>query len=80
MPPRRARSRALHPFVRAELGEHFDLNRALEGLLPPIFLSARRRRTWAMPGTLKEEIAAEGAVRNIGAFSRFLEVAAFAHG
>ena len=59
----RARSRTLHPFVRAELGGHFDLNRALEhGLLPPIFLSD------------------EGAVRNIGAFSRFLEVAAFAHG
>ena len=29
---------------------------------------------------LKEEIAAEAAVRNVGAFSRFLEVAAHAHG
>lgn len=29
---------------------------------------------------LKEEIAAEATVRNIGAFSRFLEVAALAHG
>ena len=79
----RARSRALHPFVRTELGEHFDLNRALEhGLLPPIFLSdAPAEDLAAYAGDyLKEEIAAEGAVRNIGAFSRFLEVAAFAHG
>jgi predicted AAA+ superfamily ATPase len=79
----RARSRTLHPFVRVELGEHFDLNRALEhGLLPPIFLSdAPAEDLAAYAGDyLKEEIAAEGAVRNIGAFSRFLEVAAFAHG
>ena len=79
----RARSRALHPFVRAELGEHFDLNRALEhGLLPPIFLSdAPAEDLAAYAGDyLREEVAAEGAVRNIGAFSRFLEVAAFAHG
>ena len=79
----RARSRNLHPFVRAELGERFDLNRALEyGLLPPIFLSdAPAEDLAAYTGDyLKEEIAAEGAVRNIGAFSRFLEVAAFAHG
>ena len=79
----RARSRTLHPFVRSELGEHFDLNRALEhGLLPPIFLSdAPAEDLAAYAGDyLKEEIAAEGAVRNIGAFSRFLEVAAFAHG
>ena len=79
----RARSRTLHPFVRTELGERFDLNRALEhGLLPPIFLSdAPAEDLAAYTGDyLKEEIAAEGAVRNIGAFSRFLEVAAFAHG
>ena len=79
----RARSRTLHPFVRAELGERFDLNRALEyGLLPPIFLSdAPAEDLAAYAGDyLKEEVAAEGAVRNIGAFSRFLEVAAFAHG
>ena len=79
----RARSRTLHPFVRVELGEHFDLNRALEhGLLPPIFFSdAPAEDLAAYAGDyLKEEVAAEGAVRNIGAFSRFLEVAAFAHG
>ena len=79
----RARSRTLHPFVRAELKEHFDLARALEhGLLPPIYFSdAPREDLAAYAGDyLKEEVAAEAIVRNIGAFSRFLEVAALAHG
>ena len=79
----RARSRRLHPFVRAELGERFDLHRAMEyGLLPPIvFSDSPTEDLAAYAGDyLKEEIAAEAAVRNIGAFSRFLEVAALAHG
>ena len=79
----RARSRALHPFVRAELGEQFNLARALEyGLLPSIhFSDAPREDLAAYAGDyLKEEVAAEAIVRNIGAFSRFLEVAALAHG
>jgi predicted AAA+ superfamily ATPase len=79
----RARSRTLHPFVRVELGEHFALDRALEhGLLPPIYFSdAPREDLDAYTGSyLTEEIAAEAVVRNVGAFSRFLEVAALAHG
>ena len=79
----RARSRTLHPFVRAELGERFNLARALEyGLLPSIhFSDAPREDLAAYAGDyLKEEVAAEAIVRNIGAFSRFLEVAALAHG
>ena len=79
----RAWSRSLHPFVRLELRERFDLNRALEyGLLPPVFFSdAPEEDLAAYAGDyLKEEIAAEAAVRNIGAFSRFLETAAHAHG
>ena len=79
----RARSRALHPFVRAELGDHFRLERALEfGLLPSIYFSdAPEEDLAAYSGDyLKEEVAAEALVRNIGAFSRFLEVAALSHG
>ena len=79
----RARSRTLHPFVRAELGGRFDLARALQyGLLPSIYFSdAPREDLAAYAGDyLKEEVAAEAIVRNIGAFSRFLEVAALAHG
>ena len=79
----RARSRNLHPFVRAELAERFDLDRALEyGLLPPIFFSDSPAEDLASYAGdyLKEEVAAEAVVRNVGAFSRFLEVAALAHG
>ena len=78
----RARSRTLHPFVRAELGGRFDLARALQyGLLPSIYFSdAPREDLAAYAGDyLREEVAAEAIVRNIGAFSRFLEVAALAH-
>ena len=79
----RARSRTLHPFVRAELENGFDLARALEyGLLPSIhFSDSPVEDLAAYAGDyLKEEVAAEAIVRNIGAFSRFLEVAAHAHG
>ncbi len=79
----RARSRALHPFTRHELGARFDLTRALEhGLLPPIYFSeAPGEDLAAYAGDyLREEIAAEAVVRNVGAFSRFLSAAALAHG
>ena len=79
----RIRSRRLHPFVRTELGTRFELRRALEyGLLPPIYFSdAPEEDLAAYAGDyLKEEVAAEALVRNVGAFSRFLEVAALAHG
>lgn len=79
----RARSRVLHPLLRVELGDRFDLNRALEhGLMPPIFFSESPAEDLAgyADDYLREEVAAEALVRNIGAFSRFLEVAALAHG
>ena len=79
----RARSRVLHPFVSVELGDHFRLERALEfGLLPSVYFSdAPAEDLAAYSGDyLKQEVAAEALVRNIGAFSRFLEVAALSHG
>ena len=79
----RARSRVLHPFVHAELGDHFCLEKALEfGLLPSIYFSDAPAEDLASYSGdyLKEEVAAEALVRNIGAFSRFLEVAALSHG
>ena len=52
------------------------------GLLPPIVFSGSPVEDLdAYAGDyLREEVAAEAIVRNIGAFSRFLEVAAHAHG
>ena len=79
----RARSRTLHPLLRIELGDRFDLDRALEhGLLPPIFFSESPAEDLAgyAGDYLREEVAAEALVRNIGAFSRFLQVASLAHG
>ena len=79
----RAPSRTLHPFVLKELGDSFDLLRALDrGLIPSIYFSENPRDDLrAYVGTyLKEEIAAEALTRNIPAFSRFLEVAALCHG
>jgi predicted AAA+ superfamily ATPase len=71
----------LYPFTHIELGNRFNLNNTLlKGSLPPIiednvqeaFLTLR-----AYTNTyLKEEILDEALVRNISAFSRFLELAA----
>jgi predicted AAA+ superfamily ATPase len=75
----RARTRRLHPLSFAELGPRFDLARAMEhGLLPSIYLSDEPGPDLdAYAGSyLQQEIVAEGATRNIPAFSRFLKVAA----
>lgn len=79
----RARVQNFHPLSWIELGQDFDLMKALTyGLLPSIYLSDEPRLDLhAYAGVyLKEEIAAEGVSRNIAAFSRFLEVAALNQG
>jgi len=79
----RARTRHLHPLVSAELKEQFDLQRALDiGLIPSIYLSDEPYEDIEsyVGQYLSEEIAAEAAVRNIPAFSRFLSVAACCEG
>jgi predicted AAA+ superfamily ATPase len=76
----RARTRHLHPLTYRELKGGFDLNRVTEsGLLPSIYFSDNPGADLkAYAGTyLQQEIVAEGAARNIPAFSRFLGVAAF---
>lgn len=72
----------LFPLVFPEIGD-FDLIRALNhGLLPRHYLGQNHQKMLeAYVGTyLKEEIAAEALVRNLPAFARFLEVAAFSNG
>lgn len=79
----RARVKHLLPLTSHEIGQSFNLTRALNhGLLPSIYLSNEPQEDLnAYVGTyLKEEIAAEGLTRNIPAFSRFLEVAALCNG
>ena len=78
----RARTHRLFPLVRNEIPD-LDLNKAYNfGTRPSIYLS---EEPWedltAYCGTfLKEEIQAEGAVRRIENFSRFLEPAALSNG
>jgi predicted AAA+ superfamily ATPase len=75
----RARTRHLHPLSSTELGPDFDLKRVIRcGLLPSIYFSdSPEEDLKAYAGTyLQQEIVAEGASRNIPAFSRFLRVAA----
>jgi predicted AAA+ superfamily ATPase len=79
----RARERHLHPFIWNELQDKFDLLTALDhGLLPPIYFSdSPHEDLQSYCGQyLKEEVAGEAKVRNIGAFSRFLEVAGLCNG
>ena len=75
----RARIKNLHPLTWKELGDRFDLGRAMDrGLLPSIYFSDDPRADLlAYAGTyLQQEIIAEGTARNVPAFSRFLKVAA----
>ena len=79
----RARTKHLHPLTSHELGPDFDLARAAErGLLPSIYFSDDPRADLAAyAGTyLQQEIVAEGATRNVPAFSRFLRIAALCNG
>jgi len=69
----------LHGLTARELGAEFVLDRALNhGCLPRIYLSDRPQRllTSYVADYLKEEVAAEALVRNLPAFSEFLNVAA----
>lgn len=74
----RARFVRLHPLVSSEL-RHEGLTRRLNvGSLPAVYDSAEPHEDLRayVGGYLKEEIRAEGLVRSIENFSRFLEVAA----
>lgn len=73
----------MHPLVIQELGSRFDLAFALQhGLLPALYSYDDPAGYLAsyVDTYLREEVMQEGLVRNISAFSRFLEVASFSQG
>ncbi len=78
----RALLRQMGPFLASELGQEFSLDKALTiGLIPLIWESKNpeeRLRNY-IHLYLKEEIQAEGLVRQIGDFARFLEIASFSY-
>ena len=79
----RAIVRTLHPFMAAELGSTFNLDTALQFGMLPLVLAAEHPQD--VLGSyidlyMREEVQAEGLVRNLGGFSRFLESISFSHG
>lgn len=78
----RALLRQMSPFYAKELGKAFDLPSHLRFGMLPIVLDAQNREEVlrAYVGIyLKEEVQAEGIVRNVGDFARFLETMSFSH-
>ena len=73
----------LHGLTAAEIGKEVDLVRLLNhGYLPTHYESDRPERLLAsyVGDYLKEEVAAEGLVRNLPVFSAFLSAAALSDG
>ena len=78
----RAVPRMLHPFMAAELGSRFRLSDALTlGMVPLVRGTEDPAQTLAGYASLylQEEVQAEGLVRRVGDFARFLEALAFSH-
>lgn len=72
----------LYPLIYAEI-PNFDLLRGLNnGLLPRHYLSEHPKKMLSayIGNYLRDEIIAEAKIRNIGAFTKFLEAAAFSNG
>ncbi|RPJ14899.1 MAG: ATP-binding protein [Deltaproteobacteria bacterium] len=79
----RAVLKEMHPFMAAELGDRFSLEKSLRFGLVPLVVSARNPAEAINAYTglyLREEVQMEGLVRSSGDFSRFLESASFSHG
>ena len=73
----------MHPLTAIEIGQSFDVKKALQfGLLPHSYLqnNAKDFLESYMVTYLKEEVLQESLVRNISGFSRFIEIASFSQG
>lgn len=72
----------LYPLIYVEIPD-FDLQKALNnGLLPRHYLSDNSKKLISayIGSYLRDEIIAEAKIRNISAFTKFLEAAAFSNG
>lgn len=79
----RALLKYMPPFFASELGTSFNLPKQIKlGMLPIVIDSLTPDEVLqAYVGIyLKEEVQAEGIVRNVGDFARFLETMSFSHG
>lgn len=74
--------KTMHPFIISELRQHSNFDKALQtGLLPLVYFAESPEETVQTYISLyiREEVQYEGLTRNIGNFSRFLEVMSFSH-
>ncbi len=79
----RALHKVMRPLTPVELGNDFDLEAALAvGTIPLIWVADNRRAVLEsyVRFYLREEIRAEGLIRNLPGFARFLPIAALYHG
>lgn len=79
----RALKRTLHPLMASEMGEGFSLKRGVvEGTIPLIVTAQSYKDSLDayIQLYLQEEIQAEGLVRSLEQFSRFLQAISFSHG
>jgi predicted AAA+ superfamily ATPase len=78
----RASQKLMYPYMAAELGKRFKLDTALQqGMLPVVWGGDNPTAVLDAYNALylHEEVQAEGLVRNIGAFARFLQAMSFSH-
>jgi predicted AAA+ superfamily ATPase len=76
----RAAQRFMHPYMAAELGSRFGLDKALrQGMLPVVWAADDPQSILESYNALylHEEVQMEGLVRNIGGFTRFLRAMSF---
>ncbi|MBM4256079.1 MAG: ATP-binding protein [Deltaproteobacteria bacterium] len=76
----RALTRFMHPLTATELGNDFQLKHSLQfGCLPVVYTEPNPKAYLSSYVTtyLREEVQQEGLLRNLGAFTRFLEAASF---
>jgi uncharacterized protein len=79
----RALMRTMHPFMAAEMTGSFDLATNLKlGTVPLVVSSDTREKTLDsyIDLYLEQEVRAEGLVRRLDDFARFLEIASYSHG
>jgi uncharacterized protein len=79
----RALKKTLHPFMAVEIKDRFQLDDALLYGLLPLRFDARNPQEVLdayISLYLEEEVKAEGLIRQIEPFSRFLQAMSFSHG
>lgn len=79
----RALTYKMHPLIVQEVGNKFDMSEVVKyGLLPSVIghPDPKKYLESYVQTYIREEVIQEGLTRNVGAFTRFLEVASFSQG